>query len=34
VVSVYSIDKATKKPCPVPSDVEASLTPFLISPPQ
>lgn len=34
VVSVYSIDKATKKPCPVPPDVEATLTPFLISPPQ
>ena len=32
-VSVYSIDKASKKPCPLPPDVEARLTPFLISPP-
>lgn len=33
-VTVYSIDKATKQPCPVSPEVEASLAAQLIAPPK
>ena len=32
-VTVYSIDKASKSPCPVTPEIEADLRPFLIGTP-